>query len=150
MDKCRFCGTQLPENTEFCSTCGAMTKKTKPSETKTIKISSTPASKAPHVGYLVWAVANIVVSGSFFFLGIPIASLVMSIIALIKTIQANDCHDEATKKSKLRTAKILNIISSSITAASIVILAMAIIIAVIAGDAIGDFMQYLYYYGFID
>lgn len=144
MIKCKYCGTQLPEGTDFCTTCGAMAKK--PDFTEPIKetTASTEAQKFPdtkasvHGGYLAWSVINIILSTPFFFLGTPIVSLVLSIIALVKTI-----------KAKLHTAKILNITATAITIISIILFIAAIFVLVLAGGRIFDIPSH-YYYEFMD
>ncbi len=149
MNNCKYCGNPLPDGTDFCSVCGAMAQKSQATDAKVYGKATVQKKNSLSIGYLIWSAANILLSASFFYFLTPIASLVMSIIALIQTIRARDCTD-TERKSRLRTAKILNIIATAVTILSVVLCIIAIIVIFISSDSLGDFLRYYYYYGIMD
>ncbi len=149
MNKCKYCGNSLPDGTEFCSVCGAMAQKPQNEETKPFCDVSSTKNTSLSIGYLIWSAANIILSASFFYFITPVISLALSIIALVQTIRARNCS-AAERKSRLRTAKILNIISTAVTVASVILCVISIIVIFISSDSLGDFLRYYYYYGILD
>ena len=157
MLKCKYCGTELKDGTNFCSTCGAKTEKipvvdgvgkdTPPDNKAQGYAKSGKPSKRPlHPGVLAWSIVNIttgIASCCFF---VPFVSLVLGIIALVYTLIATDCPSEESEKSRIRIAKILNLIATCITVVSVILYIAVIIFGFIANGGFDGTMPYYYYF----
>ncbi len=149
MNKCKYCGNPLSDGTEFCPICGAMVKNPLYFESKLCNEVSASKNTTLSVGYLIWSVTNIIISASFFYFVTPLISLTMSIIALVKTIRAKDC-DSAKRMSKLHSVKILNIISSVITLAAVILVVLGFFILFATSESFSRFLYYFFYYASMD
>lgn len=130
--KCKFCGSDLPEGTKFCSACGAKIEEQDApvvGEVVNNQNSATPNTKRPiKGGMLAWSIVNTALGTSGCCCIAPFVSLVLGIIAIVFTILARDAATDTDEAGKLKIAKILNIIATCITALSLLITLVFVIL----------------------
>lgn len=122
---CKNCGSQIDDGSKFCSVCGASqgsTEQQQPSEPIYMEPVIPKASGNLNVGMLVWSIINLLM-----------CCMPLGIASLIMTIMAQNAASAQEEASKLKTAKICNLIGTIAT--GVLIIAYIILIAV--GVAVG-------------
>lgn len=142
MVKCKYCGTEFTDGTNFCPTCGAKTDEIPVVEAITedkYKSDSQAKNRKLHGGMLAWAIVNTVLGCC------NLSSFILGIIAIVFTAQASSCKTDADEANRLRTAKILNIIGTVVIAIHIILF---IIITAAAGFGLFNVntIPYRYHY----
>lgn len=102
---CSECGTELHTNGKYCVVCGASASG---DGGGTSRSAVPPAESKPlpsTTGQIVFAVINIVTGVAFVF----------GVIALVFAILANEAKSFEDAESKLRVARVLNIVGVSLT-----------------------------------
>lgn len=130
---CKNCGNELPDDAKFCTSCGAPAQENEtvtatPVVNETV-YTETPAPKerSLNVGMLVFSIINMALY----------CGVVFGIISLIMTILAKNADTDESEHSKLKTAKILNIIGIIITSVIALLYAVIIVFSVLLGTAFG-------------
>jgi uncharacterized membrane protein YvbJ len=130
---CKNCGNELPNDAKFCTSCGAPaqeneTVKATPVVNETV-YTETPAPKERtlNVGMLVFSIINIALC----------CGVVFGIISLIMTILAKNADTDESERSKLKTAKILNIIGIIITSVYVLLYVVIFVFSVLLGISAG-------------
>ena len=126
---CKNCGAELPDDAKFCTSCGAPaqeneTVKATPVVNETV-YTETPAPKERtlNVGMLVFSIINMALY----------CGVVFGIISLIMTILAKNADTDESERSKLKTAKILNIIGIIITSVLALLYVVIFVFSVLLG-----------------
>lgn len=102
---CSECGSELHTNGKYCVVCGASASG---DGGGTSRSSVPPAESKPlpsTTGQIVFAVVNIVTGIAFVF----------GVIALVFAILANEAKSHEDAESKLKVARVLNIVGVSLT-----------------------------------
>ena len=102
---CSECGTELQASGKYCVVCGASASG---DGNGTSRSSAPPAAVKPlpsTTGQIVFAVINIVTGVAFVF----------GVIALVFAILANEARSFEDAESKLKVARVLNIVGVSLT-----------------------------------
>ncbi len=153
MIKCKYCGAELSDEVMYCSTCGARIETGKESPKSAEPVQNVAAGtkvkkeKRPiNGGQLAWSIVNIstgTLSCCFF---VPFISFILGIVALIYTSDATSSATEAEERGKIKIARILNIIASTLTLLSFVVYIGIIVVTIFASGDAEDFMRFRYYF----
>ncbi len=137
MKKCKFCGADVEENKAFCSTCGAKTDETPTyeAEVRNDAASAQTPSRSLKTGMLVWSITNAILGFC------SCAPFILGVISVILTLIAKDATSDEKERQYIKSAKIINIITSILIALSIVI--WVFLVAVAALSEI-PYYQFLY------
>jgi len=123
---CKNCGSRIDDGSKFCSVCGASQESTEQQQPGEPIYNIEPvipkASGTLNVGMLVWSIINLLM-----------CCMPLGIASLIMTIMAQGAASAQEEASKLKTAKICNLIGTIAT--GVLIIAYIILIAV--GVAVG-------------
>lgn len=122
---CKNCGSQIDDGSKFCSVCGASqesTEQQQPSEPIYTEPVIPKASGILNVGMLVWSIIDLIM-----------CCVPLGIVSLIMTIMAQNAASAQEEASKLKTAKICNLIGTIATGVLLIIY----IVLIAVGFAVG-------------
>ena len=144
MATCPNCNTNIPDNATHCPNCGAAQPVQPPVQPPVYQQPpmpqmpyqqpyGTPPSGQLSTGMLVWSIINIFLC------------TILGVIALVFTFMAKGAPTGEDEQSKLKTAKILNIIATIGGVLSIIIAIIYVVVVMAAvGSIANEFGGYYY------
>lgn len=127
---CKNCGSQIDDGSKFCSVCGANQESPEQQQTNEPIYTAPVTPKASgtlNVGMLVWSIIDLLM-----------CCMPLGIVSLIMTIMAQNAASAQEEASKLKTAKICNLIGTIATGVFLIIYIVLIAVGVAVGISEGS------------
>lgn len=127
---CKNCGSQIDDGSKFCPVCGTNQENNEQQKTDETyyKEPITPsASGSLNVGMLIWSIIDILM-----------CCMPLGVVSLIMTIMAQNATSAYDEASKLKTAKVCNLIGTIGMGVFVILYILLIVVGVVAGVNAGE------------